>query len=51
MISLAIWCNEHLQISERLQMALTPRAILLTLKNLLLRITTNLHSKSCYFLY
>ena len=43
-ISFAIWCNKHLQILQRQQIA-----ILLSLKNLLALVNFKLHSKSwCY---
>ena len=43
-ISFAIWCNKHLQILQRQQIA-----ILLSLKNLLVLVNFKLHSKSwCY---
>ena len=47
MISPVIWCNKHLYIFERLQIALAlrARAILLSLKNLLVLINTKLPEK------
>ena len=45
--------NKHMLIFLRPQIALAlrARAILLSLKNLLVLINTKLHSKSCYYKY
>ena len=53
MISLAMWCNKHLKIFQGLHIALAlwARAILLPLKNLLVPISSKLHSKLYYYLY
>ena len=46
-------CIKHWKIFQILQivLALQAHAIWLSLKNLLVLINTNLHSKSCYYLF
>ena len=53
MISLAIWCNKHLKVFQRLQIALTlwAHTILMSLKILPVLINTKLQEESCYYLY
>ena len=52
-ISLAIWCNKHSQIFQRLKIAhaLWVCAVFLSLKNLFVLINIKLHWESCYCLH
>ena len=49
----AVLCNKDLKFFQRLQIALAlpARTILLSWKNLLVIISTKLHSKSCFYLH